>query len=86
MTTDTITLPCCGYKIDAHQWLGNPLMPETPEAGSLSICLNCGAILSFVTPETLKVARARDCMGLSEAQRAAFFNLRRVIQERGKFR
>lgn len=84
--TQAIALPCCGYKVDAHLWLGNPSMPEKPEAGSLSICVNCGAILVFVTLEEIKVARARDCMAISPEQRDALFHLRRVIQERGKFK
>lgn len=86
MTKDTIALPCCGYKVDMHQWLGNSQMPETPETGSLSICLNCGKILVFVTLDCLKVARAADCMGLSQEQRDALFHLRYVIKKRGKLR
>lgn len=78
--------PACNYKLDAASVAHGD--DDAPKGGDMSVCLNCGQVLTYQPDLTLRKANAAEIRELMTAAPAAWATIEKAqlfIQRRGKF-
>jgi len=80
-------LPCCGYSVDQSDSLEALIDPSkgnsVPKEGDLTICLNCGALLTFTALGNTRPSLQGDLKSLSLQESIDIARAQHLIRARG---
>jgi hypothetical protein len=81
------TLPCCGYKVDAHTSFKIGSNKVLPTKGDAAICINCGCWHVYTdTKGNTRAFEADDLLTFSDEELHQMRQATRLIKKRGRIR
>src|SRR5262245_23901147 len=87
MSHEKKRLPCCGYPVDQSDPIEALIDPSVgkslAKSGDLTICLNCGALLTFTPSGNTRPSVQSDLKSLSSKEYKRIALTQRLIRARG---